>query len=133
MTKPDKEVREVTQKAVSAVNDLSLSVPDAASGGRRELASLPGFKRGDALASALLLAAAPERMAVYDERAQTGLESLGIMLSPASGRYGRYMAIVEGLRAAASRHGQTWTARDVDVALYWLGGQYRTLTGIPTA
>lgn len=122
MTMTEQEVREVTKKAVSAVNDGSLSVPKAAAAGRGALSPLPGFERGDALASALLLAAAPERMAVYDRRAQSGLETLGHTLSPAPGRYSRYMELVELLRSTATRHGDNWSARDVDVALYWLGG-----------
>jgi hypothetical protein len=61
-------------------------------------------------------------MAVYDERAQTGLETLGLSLSPARGRYGRYMELVEDLRSTAARYGHTWSARDVDIALFWLGG-----------
>jgi hypothetical protein len=123
MTMREVEVRAVTEKAVSAVNDESLPVPQAASDGRRSLAELPGFKKGDALASALLLAAAPERMAVYDRRARAGLETMGLRLSAKPGRYRRYMELVEALRSTANRHGHTWTARDVDVALYWLGGQ----------
>lgn len=119
---PDKEVREHTYKAVEAANDLSCPVPEAAVSGRTALSPLPGFQAGDALASALLLAAAPERMAVYDRRAQLGLERLGLQLSPARGRYGRYMELVESIRLSASANGQVWTARDVDVALYWLGG-----------
>ncbi|WP_237563334.1 hypothetical protein [Arthrobacter sp. H-02-3] len=122
MVKPETEVREITEKAVSAVTDMSLPVPKAASAGRAALSPLPGFKTGDALASALLLAAAPERMAVYDERAQTGLEALGLSLSPARGRYGRYMELVEEMRSTAGRYGHTWSARDVDTALFWLGG-----------
>lgn len=122
MIKPEEEVRVITEKAVSAVTDVSLPVPAAASAGRAALSPLPGFKTGDALASALLLAAAPERMAVYDERAQTGLETLGLSLSPARGRYGRYMELVEDLRSTAGQHGHTWSARDVDIALFWLGG-----------
>lgn len=122
MVKSEEEVREITEKAVSAVTDLSLSVPKAASAGRAALSPLPGFKTGDALASALLLAASPERMAVYDERAQHGLEALGLSLSAAPGRYGRYMELVENLRSTAAQHGHTWSARDVDVALFWLGG-----------
>lgn len=123
MTWTDSDVREVTKLAVAAVNDTSMSVPEAASAGRRTLSPLPGFTTGDALASALLLAAAPHRMAVYDQRAQTGLEHLGLKLSRAAGRYGRYMGLVEILRTTAKQHGQSWSARDVDVALYWLGGK----------
>lgn len=122
MTMQDLDVRAVTEKAVSAVNDVSLTVPKAASAGRGALSPLPGFETGDAFASALLLAAAPERMAVYDRRAQAGLETLGLTLSAAPGRYARYMELVEVLRSTAKRHGHDWSARDVDVALYWLGG-----------
>lgn len=61
-------------------------------------------------------------MAVYDQRAQAGLETLGRTLSAARGRYGRYIASVEDLRLLAERNGHAWLARDVDVALYWLGG-----------
>jgi hypothetical protein len=59
MTWPEEKVREVTNGAVTAVNEGSLSVPDAASAGRGALSPLPGFDTGDAFASALLLAAAP--------------------------------------------------------------------------
>lgn len=120
MTWQEPKVRAVTEKAVRAVTDVSLSVPQAASAGRRELKPLPGFRTGDALASALLLAAAPERMAVYDRRARAGLNILHRPLL--RGRYGRYMELVEELRSIAKQHGHVWTARDVDVALYWLGG-----------
>jgi len=61
-------------------------------------------------------------MAVYDRRAQAGLEMLGLVLTPAEGRYRRYMALVEDIRAdVILRHGRAWTARDVDLALYWIG------------
>lgn len=128
MGMPDSKVRAVTERAVAAVNDLSFSVPDAAFAGRCALSPLPGFEKGDAFASALLLAAAPKRMAVYDRRAHTGLEALGRSLSAAPGRYKRYMELVEDLRSIAQRHGHGWTARDVDVALYWLGGPNRLPT-----
>ena len=120
MTWQEPKVRAVTEKAVRAVTDVSLSVSQAASAGRRALKPLPGFRTGDALASALLLAAAPERMAVYDRRARAGLNILHRPLL--RGRYGRYMELVEELRSIAKQHGHVWTARDVDVALYWLGG-----------
>lgn len=123
MNMPETKVRAATGKAYYAVNDPSLSVPQAASTGRSELSVLPGFGTGDALASALLLAAAPDRMAIYDRRAQSGLETLGLSLSSSRGRYGRYMEIVENLRTVAHQNGQPWIARDIDLALYWLGGQ----------
>lgn len=123
MNMPETKVRAATGKAYYAVNDPSLSVPKAASTGRSKLSVLPGFGTGDALASALLLAAAPDRMAIYDRRAQSGLEALGLSLSSSRGRYGRYMEIVENLRILAHQNGQPWIARDIDLALYWLGGQ----------
>lgn len=123
MAMSDAEVRLATTKAVAAANDTSLDVPAAASRGRAALSALPGFARGDALASALLTAAAPERMAVYDRRAQKGLETLGFSLSAARGRYGRYMCIVGDLTLTAKHRGQNWRPRDVDLALYWLGGR----------
>ncbi len=119
----DSEVRGITAGAVAAVNDTSLDVPGAAAQGRSALSALPGFVRGDALASALLTAAAPERMAVYDRRAQAGLAKLGLSLSAKRGRYGRYMEMVVGLAATAEHHGRSWSAREVDLALYSLGGR----------
>lgn len=121
MTTPDVTVRATTARAVSIVNDFSLPTPEAAGLARGQLSSLPGFHKGDALASALLLAAAPRRMAIYDRRAQTGLGILGLELSAAPGRYRRYMVHVESIRNTALVHGVEWTARDVDVALYRLG------------
>lgn len=64
-------------------------------------------------------------MAVYDRRARAGLKILDLTLSAAPGRYGRYMKLVEDLRLSAAMRGHTWTARDVDVALYWLGDPKR--------
>jgi hypothetical protein len=122
MDMPDLEVRSRTAQAVDAVRDRTVPVPAAARSGRRLLAALPGFTTGDALASALLVAAAPDRMAVYDRRAHAGLELLGEPLSSSSGRYGRYMHLIEKLLATAHQYGHPWTARDVDLALYWLGG-----------
>ena len=120
---PDSEVRAVTAMAIAAVRDPSLRPPEAAQRGRTALADLPGFRNGDALASAILVAAAPDRMAVYDRRAHAALNKLGVMIGKNPGRYGRYIDEVEKLRAAVkARAGLDWTARDVDLALYWLGG-----------
>lgn len=117
------KIREVTAAAVAAVRDDALEVPVAAEQGRAALSGLPGLSSGDALASALLTAAAPHRMAVYDRRAQSALGQLGIELSAAPGRYGRYMRVVEGLREQASAlSNRAWSPRDVDLSLYWLGG-----------
>lgn len=123
MNVPDQQVREYTRNAYLAANDLTLSVPDAARSARSALGSLPGFKTGDALASAVLLAAAPQRLAVYDNRAHHALNILGLELKSGRGRYSRYMDIVERLCHLAHSNAATWTARDVDVALYKIGGQ----------
>lgn len=70
----------------------------------------------------MIYALAPDRMAVYDKRAQLGLEKLGLSLTPAPGRYGRYMAHVVDLGLESERHGARLTARDIDLALFALGG-----------
>jgi hypothetical protein len=124
MIMPDVEVRAITARAVEAVCDTSAPVPAAARLGRGLLSPLSGFAAGDALASAVLVAAAPDRMAVYDRRAQRGLELLGETLTSSPGRYGRYMQLIETLLAAAHQHDRPWIARDVDLALYWLGGSH---------
>lgn len=121
MSLPDLEVRTTTARAVDAVRDERASTPAAAFQGRRLLSSLPGFTTGDALASAVLVAAAPRRMAVYDKRAHRGLELLGETLSSSPGRYGRYMQLIDDLLNLVHQHDHTWIARDVDLALYWLG------------
>ena len=121
MSIPDAEVRAVTTRAVIAVSDNDVTTPAAARAGRRALGRLPGFTVGDALASALLVAAAPRRLAVYDRRAQQGLEILGYTLTAARGRYSRYMELVEEMLDMARRERPAWLARDVDLALYWLG------------
>ena len=117
----DQDVRAITSAAVQAVCRQDLAVHDCAKQGRSALTPLPGFQRGDALASAILTAAAPTRMAVYDQRAHAGLNQLGIKLTDTPGRYGRYMEIIEDLCKRLADRDQTWTARDVDTALYTLG------------
>ncbi|BFV60695.1 hypothetical protein KCMC57_up57990 [Kitasatospora sp. CMC57] len=118
---PDVAVRRATAPAVELVRDERLALAEAARQGRAALTSLPGFNKGDALASALLTAAAPHRMAVYDERAQSGLELLGLSLTSTKGRYGRYMQLVENLVVAGRERQEEWTPRDIDLALFWLG------------
>jgi hypothetical protein len=121
MGESELRIRLETAVAVAAVNDCELSTAEAAGKGRHALVQLPGFRNGAALASALLTAAAPTRMAVYDERARRGLTELGLELTEWTHLYRRYMDRVEALRAFANDHDMEWTARDVDVALYWLG------------
>lgn len=117
----DERVRNVTGAAVAHARDEFLSVGDSARAGRRALSDLPGFHTGDALASAVLTAAAPARMAIYDRRADKGLRELGIELTPKPGRYGQYMDILDSLVSDARRRGKPLHPRDLDLALFQLG------------
>lgn len=117
----DADVRVHTARAMKRVNDASLSLSDAAGAGRGALAQLPGFVSGDALASALLLAMAPTRMAVYDRRADAALRALDVQLSSSPGRYRRFMQIVDDLVQARPDAAPSWIPRDVDIALFQLG------------
>ncbi|MFC5288563.1 hypothetical protein ACFPM7_16000 [Actinokineospora guangxiensis] len=120
---PDQQVRTITAKAVAEVRDESLAVVDAARRGREHLRELPACRNGNALTSVLLVAGAPHRMAVYDRRAHRALLALpGVDFVPGNGMYARYMACVEDLRARGLEQGHRWMARDIDLALYSLGG-----------
>ncbi|ALO05673.1 hypothetical protein AQF52_0071 [Streptomyces venezuelae] len=120
MALADTDVRHATAAATTAARDTTLSRSAGAQAGRAALAHLPGFRTGDALASAILTAAAPDRMAIYDRRAHSGLRTLGIPLSHAPGRYSRYIETIDQLLAAAPAPIHTWTPRDMDTALYWM-------------
>lgn len=122
MSVADRDVRDATTKARQAALDTESDTPSAASHARSALTPVPGFKRGDALASAVIYALAPDRMAVYDRRAQLGLESIGLALTARPGRYGRYMALVEQVMREVEQHGTSISPREVDLALFTLGG-----------
>ncbi|MEU4359611.1 hypothetical protein [Streptomyces virginiae] len=121
MSLPDAHVREVTERAVTAVRDTAVPRSQAARTGRSIMMELPGFRTGDALASAALTAAAPSRMAVYDRRVQHALDTLGLTLTSTPGRYSRYMQLLDDLLQHSPAHTHGWTARDIDTALYWTG------------
>lgn len=121
MSLPDTHVREVTERAVTAVRNNALPRSEAARTGRGIMSELPGFRTGDALASAALTAAAPTRMAVYDRRVQHALDTLGLTLTHTPGRYGRYMQLLDNLLQHSRAPADGWTARDIDTALYWTG------------
>jgi hypothetical protein len=121
---PDSAVRAATGEAVRAAADTTTTTPEAAATARRALRSLPGFTTGDALASAVIAASAPDRMAVYDRRAHTALRDLvGRDIGHQAGRYSRYMTEVGTLLDAVRAMRPQWTARDIDLALYWAGGK----------
>ncbi|MGW8955767.1 hypothetical protein [Streptomyces sp. NPDC055709] len=122
MSLPDSEVRSVTPRTVQAVRNSGVSRAEAAKAGRGIVWELPGFRTGDALASAILTAAAPTRMAVYDRRVQQALDDLNLVLTPAPGRYSRYRHLLEQLLVQGGQQAAGWTARDLDTALYWIGG-----------
>jgi hypothetical protein len=117
MSLPDTHVRAVTERAVTAVRDTTLTRSEAARTGRGIIAELPGFRTGDALASAVLTAAAPTRMAVYDRRVQHALDTLTL----APGRYGRYLQLLDDPLHHGAAPTDGWSARDLDTALYWTG------------
>lgn len=120
----ESEVRQITARAVQAARDDTITTAEAASAARNALTPLPGFTTGDALASAVIAASAPRRMAVYDRRAHAALRKLlGRDIGHRPGRYRRYMTEIVGVLEAVRVHNPGWTARDVDVALFRLGGQ----------
>lgn len=121
MSTPDADVRAVTRDTVGKATDSTVSTPEAAAAARNTLYALPGFRHGDALASAVILAAAPFRMAVYDRRAHAGLMRLGYPLRRGRGCYGRYIELIEQIRQECRSAGKVLAARDVDLAMYWLG------------
>ena len=99
--------------------------PKAARCARQALLDLPGTKTTDAFASAVILVAAPDRMAVYDYHAHLGLWRVGLRLDEGAGLYYRYIALVEQCREELAKHGYgKWTAREVDLALF-THGQHR--------
>ena len=119
---PDAEVREVTGRAVAAARqgDEVTAAGDA----RELLRGLPGFGQGTALASALLTAAAPTRFAVYDKRAHKGLQEVGLELTNNVPRfYARYMKLIKQCQEEAADLGNRWSAREVDLALWIVGGK----------
>ena len=121
MATAETTVREHTAAAFAAARNPDLSTVDAATAARRALEPLPGFRSGDALASAACFICAPDRLAVYDRRAHAGLRVLGLDLTRTGGVYGQYMAHLDALRAALDTPSDHWTARRVDLALYVLG------------
>jgi hypothetical protein len=122
MRTPEESVRAATTQASQAANDTELSIQAAAAAARSALSPIPGFRIGDALASAVIYALAPNRMAVYDRRAQKGLELVGLALTPRPGRYGRYMTLVEQLTDETRHTGSALSSREIDLALFTLGG-----------
>lgn len=128
---PDAQVREATRKAWAAANDALLSIPEAGLSAREALFALPGMGGTGALASAVVLACAPGRMAVWDRRVGQSMVALGCHPGRGKGRYGRYLAQVCVLATEMQEvHGdsETLTPRHVDLALYEMAASKELLT-----
>jgi hypothetical protein len=125
---PDTRVREVTRAAIAKARDPSRVIPEAAGSARIDLLDLPGCRTGAAVASTILTAGAPDRMAVYDRWAVDALVDLGFP-NPA-GDYSRYMGCVCSLLDKVNKADvMAWRPRDVDKALYELGRSGSAKTG----
>jgi len=117
LTTPDCDVRAATAVMIDAATDPDATLGGAAAAARSALAKLSG----DALASALIVSANPARFAVYDRRAHQGLVHLGFALTNTSGRYSRYMTIINQIVEQSTHRPGRWTPRRVDLALFTLG------------
>ncbi len=113
LRRPEVEVRAATRAGFTAGDDRAALTA---------LAELPGFKRQEAIATALLCACDPMRFGVMDRRALKALALMGRGVGSSRGMTIRYLETIRGLRdeVAASRPGTT--ARDIDKALFMLGG-----------
>ena len=115
----DKDVREITAEAISLASDGP--IPDAAGKARTALLPLPGCANGAAVASTILTAALPDRMAVYDRHAANTLATLGF--EHPGKKYSVYMTAVCEVARQLSEHSQReWSPRDVDKALFASAG-----------
>jgi hypothetical protein len=120
----DVDVRRVTHTAYLHANDPALSTPAAGQAARNALWDLPGMGGTGSLSSALLLAMAPDRMAVWDRRVAQALTALGSHPDRGVNFYSRYLstalALAEQMSAVVADH--IFAPRDVDVALYVIAG-----------
>lgn len=120
--KPDKDVRDITGKALKIARDECVEIPEAAWAARDYLKKmkLPGCRSGPTVPSTILTAGAPDRMAVYDRRAVRALARLGC--EDPNGSYYEYMKIVCALATQVNDAKDLgWYPRDVDKALWKIG------------
>ncbi|WP_177371003.1 hypothetical protein [Brachybacterium vulturis] len=130
MNTPDAKVREITARAFNLVNDSSKSIPNAGDEARQLLRGIPGLGGGGAIASAVLLAMSPTRMAVWDRRVNKSLKALGRTPKGRRHHYRNYLEIVVDLveeMQDAIVEGQTVVPRQVDLALYHAAGKPEVL------
>jgi hypothetical protein len=105
----DRKVREITGAATKFANDTALTVPEAAKAARERLRRLPGCHSGQTIASTILTAAAPQRMAVYDDHTVAALTRLGIQIP--NRRFSVYMTTVCALAGQVNTSLETWLGR----------------------
>lgn len=82
------------------------------------------------MASAVLLAMSPTRMAVWDRRVSTTLEAIGRRPKAGPGHYARYLEVAVDLAGAlqeADDHQASVTPRQVDLVLYQAAGKPEVL------
>jgi hypothetical protein len=117
---PDETVRMATHKAWKAANDATLTIPEAGQNARDELFTVHGLGGTAALASAVLLACAPARMAVWDRRVGQSLDDLGFSRPRRTGFYGNYLSRLLDLAVLMGHEAPSKdvTPRLVDLALY---------------
>ena len=131
MLTPNATVRASTGAAYELANDSSVSIPEAGQAARDALRELPGMGGTAALASAVLLAVAPKRMAVWDRRVGIALKALGKHPQTGTGFYGRYLATNLELAQSmtdASISDRAFVPRDVDLALFRIAGDRAMLS-----
>lgn len=130
MNTPEKEIRTATARAYALANDPSQTIPDAGGAARSALVGVPGMGGTGAMASAVLLAMSPTRMAVWDRRVGKTLKAIGRRPKSGRGHYARYLDVVVDLAEAmqeADDRGGTVFPRDVDLALYHAAGSPEVL------
>lgn len=130
MLTPDATVRDVTAVAWAQANDLSVPIPEAGGAARQTLWSLPGFGGTGAIASAVLVALSPTRMAVWDRRVRSALDALGRRPESGDGQYERYLEIALNLAQSiqtATGAATAPTPREVDLVLFRAGGDAETV------
>ena len=135
MWTPDALVRSATGAAYRLANDPSVATPEAGQAAREALAGLPGMGGTAALASAVLLALAPDRMAVWDRRVGVALSAMRMYPRSGAGFYGRYLSTVVELAQSmdeAATEERAFVPRDVDLALFYIGGQTEMLGKLRT-
>lgn len=126
MLMPEGDLREITSRAYALAVDESVPTPVAGLAAREVLFDVPGLTRKStgALASAVLLAMSPTRMAVWDRWVGTALATLKMRPKPGSGFYGRYLEVALELAEImrdVSTSDELIFPRHVDLALMHAG------------